>query len=133
MKPSPGTEREQTQNMRIFVTGTAGFIGFHLAGTLLEDGHAVIGYDNFNDYYSVKLKRARNAELEKHDAFRCVEGDLCDCPKLQRCFAEEQFDVVCHLAAQAGVRYSLTDRKSTRLNSSHVAISYAVFCLKKKK
>lgn len=94
--------------MRILVTGTAGFIGYHLAESLLDDGHEVVGYDNFNDYYSVKLKRDRNARLEKREGFRCIEADLCDYTALQGCFAEHGFDKVCHLAAQAGVRYSFS-------------------------
>jgi len=95
----------------IFVTGTAGFIGYHLAGRLLADGCEVIGLDNFNDYYDVRLKRARHACLtERFSAagrFRFVEGDICDREGVARLFAEYRPDCVIHLAAQAGVRYSL--------------------------
>lgn len=94
--------------MKIFITGTAGFIGFHLAKSLLDEGHEVVGYDNFNDYYSVELKEARNRIIQKHPAFKCLRADLCDKEALNRVFSENNFDVVCNLAAQAGVRYSLT-------------------------
>ena len=93
--------------MKILVTGTAGFIGMHLASSLLDDGHEVVGYDNFNDYYPVKLKRDRHALLEKRRGYAGIEGDLADYGKLQACLADHRFDVVCHLAAQAGVRYSI--------------------------
>ena len=93
--------------MKILVTGTAGFIGLHVAESLLADGHEVVGWDNFNDYYSVRLKRDRHARLEKHPRYAGVEADLADRARLERGFAEHRFDAVCHLAAQAGVRYSL--------------------------
>jgi UDP-glucuronate 4-epimerase len=95
--------------MRLFVTGTAGFIGSHLAQALIADGHSVVGLDNFNDYYSVKLKRDRHARLTGLAGYTGVEGDLCDGPLLKRLFSENRFDAVCNLAAQAGVRYSLTN------------------------
>jgi UDP-glucuronate 4-epimerase len=94
--------------MKILITGTAGFIGFHLAKRLLDEGHTVVGYDNFNDYYSVRLKRDRHAILEKFDLYTGHEADLCDYEALRRCLSVHKFDGVCHLAAQAGVRYSLT-------------------------
>ncbi len=94
--------------MRILVTGTAGFIGFHLAKSLLEDGYEVVGYDNFNNYYSVSLKRDRHAILEKTAGYVGIEADLCDFGMLTDVFSDHKFDIVCHLAAQAGVRYSLT-------------------------
>lgn len=92
----------------VLVTGAAGFIGFHLSESLLAEGHRVVGYDNFNDYYDVQLKRDRHAVLEIRDGYRGIDADLCDYETLQRCFAEHRFDAVCNLAAQAGVRYSLT-------------------------
>ena len=95
--------------MKVFVTGTAGFIGMNLAQSLLGDGHEVVGLDNFNDYYSVQLKRDRHALLAHHPRYTGVEGDLCDTTLLTRLFKEHQFDGVCNLAAQAGVRYSLTN------------------------
>ena len=94
--------------MRILVTGAAGFIGYHLCESLIADGHQVVGYDNFNDYYAVQLKRDRAAALARHAAFQCIEADLCDYPSLQSCFSLSGFDLVCHLAAQAGVRYSFS-------------------------
>ena len=95
-------------NMNILVTGTAGFIGFHLANKLLDLGHTVVGIDNFNDYYPVQLKRNRHALLEKRAGYIGVEADLCDYEQLTTLFQRQPFDRVCHLAAQAGVRYSLT-------------------------
>lgn len=91
----------------VLVTGSAGFIGFHLARRLLSEGVRVTGLDNLNDYYDVALKRARLAQLEAHDRYRAVQVDLADRTALEPLFAESQFDVVVNLAAQAGVRYSL--------------------------
>ena len=93
--------------MKILVTGTSGFIGFHLANSLLDDTIEVVGLDNFNDYYSVQLKRDRHAILQKRSGFLGVECDLCDYDRLQTIFDQHKFDCVCNLAAQAGVRYSL--------------------------
>lgn len=93
--------------MKILVTGTAGFIGMHVALALLDEGHDVVGIDNFNDYYSVALKRARHAELEKRTGYTGLTMDLADTAAIQALFAAHRFDRVCHLAAQAGVRYSL--------------------------
>lgn len=94
--------------MKILVTGTAGFIGFHLARALLRKGHVVVGYDNLNDYYSVKLKSDRHAVLTEHSGFTGVEADLSDRETLNGTFAQHHPDLVCNLAAQAGVRYSVT-------------------------
>jgi len=94
--------------MKILVTGTAGFIGSHLARALAAGGHEVVGIDNFNDYYDVQLKRDRHAVLDALDGYTGIEADLCDLDRLRTVFAEHRFDRVCHLAAQAGVRYSLT-------------------------
>jgi UDP-glucuronate 4-epimerase len=94
--------------MNILVTGAAGFIGSHLTHKLLDLGHTVVGLDNFNDYYSVQLKRDRHALLEKRKGYTGVEADLCDHERLTALFQKHAFDRVCHLAAQAGVRYSLT-------------------------
>jgi UDP-glucuronate 4-epimerase len=91
----------------VLVTGAAGFIGFHLAKRLLDNGITVVGLDNLNPYYSVKLKEDRLAQLEGHPRFAFVRLDLADRDGLQRLFSETNFDVVVHLAAQAGVRYSL--------------------------
>lgn len=93
--------------MKILVTGTAGFIGMHVADALLKDGHEVVGLDNFNDYYTVQLKRDRHARLVPQAGYTGVEGDLCDAALVKSLFDRHGFQVVCHLAAQAGVRYSL--------------------------
>lgn len=94
--------------MRILVTGAAGFIGFHLANALLDEGHEVVGLDNYCDYYSVKLKRDRSALLEKRSGYTGVEADICDLDVIRSLCAEHGFDLVCHLAAQVGIRYSVT-------------------------
>ncbi|MFO7190608.1 MAG: NAD-dependent epimerase [Pseudomonadota bacterium] len=93
--------------MKILVTGAAGFIGFHTARMLLERGDEVVGLDNLNDYYDVSLKQARLAILERHAGFRFVKLDLADRTRMPELFAQEKFQRVIHLAAQAGVRYSL--------------------------
>ncbi len=91
---------------KILVTGAAGFIGYHMSQALLSCGDFVVGLDNLNDYYSVDLKQARLAHVVSEN-FRFVEGDLVDRRTLDRLFEEHQFERVVHLAAQAGVRYSL--------------------------
>jgi len=110
--------------MKILITGTAGFIGFHLSKRLLERGDTVVGIDNINDYYDVNLKHARlnqsgvdHSELiygkpiasKKYENYTFIKLDLCDKKGLEDCFKTYQFDAVCNLAAQAGVRYSLTN------------------------
>ena len=92
---------------KILVTGAAGFIGFHLCKRLLDDGSTVIGLDNLNDYYDVKLKTARLAQLQGEKDFTFVKVSLEDRASIAELFAREHFDVVVNLAAQAGVRYSL--------------------------
>ena len=94
---------------QILVTGTAGFIGFHLAKALLAAGEQVVGVDNFNPYYNVELKRDRIKQLDKLAGFTQLEFDLSDRRAVARLFAERRFECVVHLAAQAGVRYSLTN------------------------
>jgi UDP-glucuronate 4-epimerase len=93
--------------MNILVTGSAGFIGFHLSKTLLENGYNVIGLDNLNNYYSQQLKKDRNKILKKYKSFSFYHNDLCDFPELISIFKKRDIDIVCHLAAQAGVRYSI--------------------------
>ena len=95
--------------MRFFVTGCAGFIGFHLAARLLRDGHQLVGYDAVTDYYDPSLKRARLAELAKYPRFTCIEALLEARDTLQRALEDAEPDVIVHLAAQAGVRYSVTN------------------------
>lgn len=94
------------------VTGTAGFIGFHLAERLLKRGIEVVGFDNLNDYYSVQLKRDRLARLSNYDNFTMVEADLADQADVDAVFQSNDFERVVHLAAQAGVRYSLTNPRA---------------------
>lgn len=108
--------------MKILITGTAGFIGFHLAKKLLERGDTVVGIDNINDYYDVNLKYGRLAETgisreaeewykkvqsTMYENYTFVRMNLEDCDQLNQLFGQEKFDKVCNLAAQAGVRYSL--------------------------
>ena len=93
----------------ILVTGVAGFIGFHVAKRLLEAGRPVVGLDNLNAYYDPKLKEARLAELAKLPGFAFVKLDLADRAGMAALFARHRFPYVVHLAAQAGVRYSLID------------------------
>ncbi|TNV13801.1 NAD-dependent epimerase [Buttiauxella sp. B2] len=93
--------------MKFLVTGAAGFIGFHVSERLLAAGHQVIGIDNLNDYYDVNLKQARLDLLAPHSSFRFDKIDLADRNAMAELFATEKFDRVIHLAAQAGVRYSI--------------------------
>ena len=93
--------------MKVLVTGAAGFIGKYVCARLLARGDEVVGIDNLNDYYDVGLKQARLACLEGKPGFRFVRLDIADSTALARLFADEHFERVVHLAAQAGVRYSL--------------------------
>lgn len=93
--------------MKILVTGAAGFIGYHVCKTLLRQGKNVIGLDNLNNYYSLELKQARLNQLYPYKNFEFVKMDICDNAALQTLFIQHEFQYVIHLAAQAGVRYSL--------------------------
>jgi len=93
----------------LLVTGAAGFIGFHVAQRLLKQGRDVVGLDNMNAYYDPALKEARRAELEKSSRFRFVNSDLADRTAMAALFKAHRFPSVVHLAAQAGVRHSLSD------------------------
>lgn len=93
--------------MNYLVTGSAGFIGFHACKKLLERGEVVIGIDNFNDYYDVSLKEDRNNILEKFENFKLMRGDISNLDFVKSIFLENKIDKICHLAAQAGVRYSI--------------------------
>jgi len=93
--------------MKILVTGAAGFIGYHTAKLLLARGDEVVGLDNLNDYYDVRLKYGRLELLQKLPGFRFVKLDLADRPGMAELFAREKFERVINLAAQAGVRYSI--------------------------
>ena len=92
---------------KILVTGAAGFIGFHLSRRFLEGDNEVVGLDNLNPYYDVTLKEARLSLLEKNGAFRFIRADIADRKAMAALFAKERPEIVVHLAAQAGVRYSL--------------------------
>ena len=98
--------------MKYLLTGAAGFIGFHTTQRLLAKGHEVVGLDNLNEYYDVTLKQARLAQLQKLASFRFVKLDLADDVAMAELFAREKFARVIHLAAQAGVRYSLENPHS---------------------
>ncbi len=98
---------QTVSSAKVLVTGAAGFIGSHLSHRLLAAGDEVIGLDNLNDYYDISLKEARLKRLTEKCGFRFVKMDVSDRPGMEKLFLEEQFDRVVHLAAQAGVRYSL--------------------------
>jgi UDP-glucuronate 4-epimerase len=98
--------------MRVFITGSAGFIGFHLARRLLEAGATVDGYDGMTRYYDPRLKEARREVLLRSDAFRDTVGMLEDMAALTKAAEESRPDIVIHLAAQAGVRYSLENPRA---------------------
>lgn len=97
---------------RIFITGTAGFIGYHLAELLLAQGHIVGGYDGMTDYYDVRLKQRRHAMLNQHEGFSATEAMLEDHEQLETAISSFQPDVIVHLAAQAGVRYSIDNPRA---------------------
>jgi UDP-glucuronate 4-epimerase len=104
---------------RVLITGSAGFIGFHLAKLLLAEGFSVCGYDGMTDYYDVRLKQRRHAMLLRAEDFTAVEGMLEDHALFDRVADEFRPDVIVHLAAQAGVRYSLENPR-TYINSNIV-------------
>jgi len=91
----------------ILITGAAGFIGFHAARRLLAEGQQIVGIDNLNDYYDPALKQSRLDLLKAEVGFRFIHADLADRSAIARLFAENRFDIVIHLAAQAGVRFSI--------------------------
>ena len=103
--------------MTVFITGTAGFIGFHLAKLLLDQGHVVHGYDGMTDYYDVRLKRARHDLLRQYPQFTATEAMLEDDATLQAAVAAARPSAIVHLAAQAGVRYSI-DHPRTYLDAN---------------
>jgi UDP-glucuronate 4-epimerase len=97
---------------RVFITGTAGFIGYHLADLLLHAGHEVAGYDGLTDYYDVSLKQRRHAMLNQHAGFSATEAMLEDNEQLTAAIYAFKPDVIVHLAAQAGVRYSIDNPRA---------------------
>ncbi len=104
------------KDKKIFITGIAGFIGFHLAKRLLSEGFDVIGIDNFNDYYDVSLKQNRIIKLKQISSINktfldLIIGDICDQEKIELIFRKNRPSIVIHLAAQAGVRYSIRNPK----------------------
>ena len=100
-------KKQKPSIQTILITGSAGFIGFHTAKQLLESGHHIIGIDNFNHYYDNSLKEDRNKILERYKNFILYRGDLEKIELLQSIFKKHKIDKICHLAAQAGVRYGI--------------------------
>lgn len=113
--------------MTILITGCAGFIGMHLARYYLKLGNPVIGFDNFNDYYFPKLKEDRLTQLTVYPGFTCIRGDITDQNKLRELFERFHPTKVFHLAAQAGVRYSLINPTSY-IHSNLVGFSEILEC-----
>lgn len=115
--------------MKVLVTGSAGFIGFHLTRRLLADGHEVLGYDGMTPYYDVSLKRYRNDILVRSPNYRLIEAMLEDREALEGAIAEFAPEIVVHLAAQAGVRYSI-EAPETYISSNIVGTSNLLDVLK---
>jgi UDP-glucuronate 4-epimerase len=118
--------------MKYLVTGCAGFIGMNASLRLLGAGNEVVGVDNVNDYYDVRLKESRLAELGKHEGFSFERFDLSDRALLEGLFTRHRFDRVLHLAAQAGVRYSLTNPQAY-VSSNLVAFLNMLECCRHNK
>lgn len=133
--------------MKILITGTAGFIGFHLAERLIAEGHDVVGLDNINDYYDVNLKYGRLAESgiyqkdikdnvfaysEKYKNYKFIKMNLEDRYNIEKFFIDEKFEKVCNLAAQAGVRYSI-ENPHTYIDSNIVGFLNILECCRHNK
>ncbi|MEX2364620.1 MAG: SDR family NAD(P)-dependent oxidoreductase, partial [Balneolaceae bacterium] len=112
---------------KILVTGAAGFIGFHLSKKLLSKGYRVIGLDNLNSYYSTELKRDRLEELDYESGFSFKKIDIADSSAMKNLFLVNDFATVYHMAAQAGVRYSL-DHPEEYINSNLVGFANLLEC-----
>lgn len=112
---------------KILITGAAGFIGFHLSKTLLNQNCSIVGYDNLNDYYDVRLKQDRLAQLLSYENFTFIEGDLVDKEMLEIQFKGQSFDMVINLAAQAGVRYSI-ENPETYIQSNIIGFFNVLEC-----
>ena len=95
--------------MKIFITGSSGFIGFHLTKKLLDKGHSVYGYDSVNDYYDLKLKKERNNILKRYKRYKFTKGNLENYNQLSKVVSKFKPKIIIHLAAQAGVRYSINN------------------------
>jgi UDP-glucuronate 4-epimerase len=102
-------EYRALSSLKILITGAAGFIGFHLSKRMLDDGYDIVGIDNLNPYYDVNLKQARISQLVDYNNFKFIKTDLADRTEMEEIFRTGAFDVVVNLAAQPGVRYSLTN------------------------
>lgn len=120
----------QKHKNHIFVTGCAGFIGFHLSQRLLNEGYSVLGIDNLNKYYDIKLKHDRLHLLKKHPNFTFMKGSIENLELLESLFDQYDLDLVVHLAAQPGVRYSLTN-PHVYIQSNLVGFTNLLECCKK--
>ena len=116
--------------MKILITGSSGFIGFHLSKKLLDKGHKVYGYDSMNNYYDVKLKKARYNILKKYKNFSFSKNKLENKNSLEKVFKKFKPKIVIHLAAQAGVRYSI--EKPRVYLDSNITGSYNIIEVSKK-
>lgn len=112
----------------VLVTGAAGFIGFHLSKRLLDDGYEVIGLDNLNSYYSVELKKSRLSLLENSQRFKFIQLNMVDKNQLDDLFKTHQFDFIINLAAQAGVRHSMTHPYDYLENNLHGFLNILEAC-----
>lgn len=114
-------------NKRYFITGGAGFIGYHLSKSLLESGASVTGFDNMNDYYDVGLKQDRLADLMRYEKFIFIEGDLSHKSEVEGAFKSYAPEIVVNLGAQAGVRYSI-DNPEAYMNSNLMGFFHILEC-----
>ena len=123
-------KKELDKSKKVFITGGAGFIGFHLSKSLLNKGCHVIGLDNLNDYYDVELKMDRLNILRNHDNYKFYKDDLSDKERLNFIFSEERPDIVVNLGAQAGVRYSI-DNPDAYMQSNVMGFYNILECCRK--